>query len=293
MLSFKLLLAIFLSTTIWNFTYGFVQNPGQNIQRSVRDLHLFNQRARYVQSRSIVMMGRRSEKIARKKGAEDAKRGKVFARIGKKIIMAVKSGGSDVESNKQLADVMKEAKAYNVPKDNIDRAIKRAEAADTADFKEAVYEAYGYGGVGIIINCLTDNTNRALTEIKQAIKKSEVSLASTGSVAFNFDKKGRIEVDAVLDDDIVLEIALEGGVDDYELAEGNEEGSSVIYVPPAETKLMADALEAAGHTPKPSLANVPNVWVQCSEEDEEENLNIIEAIEALDDVDSVEHNIEL
>jgi len=242
---------------------------------------------------TLVMMGRRSEKIARKKGSEDAKRGKIFARIGKKIIVAVKAGGPVVESNKALADILKEAKSYNVPKENIDRAIKRAEAADAADFKEAVYEAYGAGGVGIIISCLTDNTNRALTDIKNAIKKSEVTLASSGSVAFNFDKKGCLEVASELDEDTVLEIALEGGVDDFVLEEGEEEGTSVVYVAPGETKLMADALEAAGHAPQPSLANVPNVWVDCDEATAEANLAVIEALEELDDVDCVEHNIRL
>jgi len=237
------------------------------------------------------MMGRRSEKIARKKGAEDAKRGKVFARIGKKIIMAVKAGGSDPVSNKAFADVIKEAKAYNVPKENIDRAVKRAEASDTADFKEAVYEAYGFGGAGVIINCLTDNTNRALADIKASFKKTDFALASTGSVAFNFQKRGCIEVDAVLEDDTALEIALGAGVEDYELEEGEEEGSSRILVLPSETKIMADALEAAGLTPKPYLANIPTVWVSCSEEHMEGNLNVIELLEALDDVDSVEHNM--
>jgi len=269
----------------FNFVKNFKNCGGVHLSQSQ------HKKSPQKQKGSIAMMGRRSEKIARKKGAEDAKRGKVFARIGKKIIMAVKAGGSDPVSNKAFADVIKEAKAYNVPKENIDRAVKRAEASDTADFKEAVYEAYGFGGAGVIINCLTDNTNRALADIKASFKKTDFALASTGSVAFNFQKRGCIEVDAVLEDDTALEIALGAGVEDYELEEGEEEGSSRILVLPSETKIMADALEAAGLTPKPYLANIPTVWVSCSEEHMEGNLNVIELLEALDDVDSVEHNM--
>ncbi|CAN0243021.1 unnamed protein product, partial [Discosporangium mesarthrocarpum] len=167
------------------------------------------------------MMGRRAEKIAKTKGKEDARRGKVFARMGKKIIMAVKTGGPSEESNKLLADTLRECKTLNVPKDNIARAIKRATEGSQGDFKEAVYEAYGHGGAGLVVSALTDNPNRAVADIKVVFKKHDLKPAAQGSVLFQFSKRGRIEVEGKVDEEKVIEMAIESDVEDVEVVEGD------------------------------------------------------------------------
>ncbi|CAM9773683.1 unnamed protein product, partial [Hapterophycus canaliculatus] len=154
-------------------------------------------------SGGVVMMGRRAAKIAKVKGREDAKRGKAFARIGKKIIMAVKAGGPNEDTNKQLADTIKEAKHNSVPKDNIARAIKRAVDGSQGDFKEVVYEAYGHGGTGMVITALTDNVNRAIAEVKTVWRKQGLKQAAQGSVLFQFEKRGRVEIQGEVDEEQV------------------------------------------------------------------------------------------
>ncbi|CAN0013353.1 unnamed protein product, partial [Phaeothamnion confervicola] len=185
-------------------------------------------------------MGRRSEKIARTKGKEDLRRGKIFARCAKRIMMAVKAGGPDEHTNKALFDVLKEAKSYNVPKDNITRAIKRAvEGSQQGDFKEAVYEAYGHGGVGLIITALTDNVNRANAEINAVLSKKDLKRASSGSVAFQFARRGRVEVKGgEVDEEAVIEAAITAGVDDVEVVEGDEPGTTWILTAPTELSLL-------------------------------------------------------
>jgi YebC/PmpR family DNA-binding regulatory protein len=225
--------------------------------------------------------------------AQDMKRAKVFARIGKKIMMAVKAGGPNEDSNKALSDVLKEAKAYNVPKDNIVRVIKKATDGSEGDYKEAVYEVYAHGGVGLLITCLTDNTNRANVEIKTVCKKQDLQMAASGSVAFQFARKGRIEFKdgSAIEEDPVIEAALLADVDDVELVEGDEEGSKWALTEPTMLMALADALAASGMEGEPALVHVPNALVDVSDEDMEKNFLAIETLEALDDVDVVEHNM--
>jgi len=237
-------------------------------------------------------MGRAAAVRAATKGKTDAKKAKTNASYGKKIIMAVKQGGSaSPDANKQLADLIVQAKRNNVPVDNINRAIKRASESNTADFSESTFEAYGFGGASFIINVLSDNANRASADVKSAINKNNGKVAESGSVLFLYDRKGKAEVDVVLDEEALMDAAIEAGCDDMELVEGDEEGTSIVYTDPKELGIMAEALKSMGHEPKSTLVYVSKAPVEVDEEDFEKNMKIVDALEELDDVDSVEHNM--
>lgn len=238
-------------------------------------------------------MGRAAAVRAATKSKTDAKKAKVNAVFGKRIIMAVKQGGSDdPNANRMLADVIKAAKGNNVPVDNINRAIKRATEGNAGDFSESTFEAYGFGGASFVINVLSDNANRANADVKSTVNKRQAKIAESGSVLFMYDRKGKVEVEAVLDEEQLLDAAIEGGIDDFLLEEGDVEGTSIVYVEPTDSAAMAEAVKALGHEEcKMSLVYVSKAPVQCSDEDFEKNMQIIEALEELDDVDSVEHNM--
>jgi YebC/PmpR family DNA-binding regulatory protein len=219
---------------------------------------------------------------------------KTYSTFGKKLIMAVKQGGSaDPVANRALADVIKQAKAANVPNTNIERAIKKASESNAADFSESTFEAYGVGGASMVINVLTDNNNRAAADVKSTVNKQNGKIAEQGSVLFMYDRKGKIEVPgAVLEEEALLDIAIEAGIDDFSLVEGDQEGSSVILVEPTDCAAMYDAVVGMGHEKaKMSLAWISKAPVECAEEDFEKNMQIIDSLMELDDVDSVEHNM--
>jgi YebC/PmpR family DNA-binding regulatory protein len=246
------------------------------------------------QRRMPLFMGRAAAVRAATKNKTDAKKAKTNAVYGKKLIMAVKQGGSpDPKANKALADVIKGAKANSVPVDNINRAIKKASEGNVGDFKEATFEAYGFGGVSLIINVLTDNNNRATSDVRTAVNKRDGKIAESGSVLFMYDRKGMIEVQQDLDEEAVLEAAIEAGCDDYELSAGDVEGTTILYTDPSEVSMMFEALKSLGCDAgaKMSLTYVTKAPVECSDEDFDKNMDIIEALEDLDDVDSVEHNM--
>mmetsp|Transcript_10254 Transcript_10254/g.18705 ORF Transcript_10254/g.18705 Transcript_10254/m.18705 type:complete len:292 (-) Transcript_10254:393-1268(-) len=241
-----------------------------------------------------LFMGRAAAVRAATKAKTDMKKAKTNAVYGKKIIMAIKQGGSaDPNANRALAEVIKQAKANSVPVDNINRAIKRATESNVGDFSESTFEAYGLGGASFVINVLSDNANRATADVKSTVNKRSGKIAEQGSVLFMYDRKGKIVVpDAVLDEEVLLDAAIEAGVDDFLLEEGDEEGSSVVLVEPSDCAVMFDAIKGMGHEQaKMSLAWISKAPVECSEEDFEKNMEIIEALEELDDVDSVEHNM--
>lgn len=238
-------------------------------------------------------MGRAAAVRAATKGKTDGKKAKTNALYGKRIIMAVKQGGSaEPAANKQLADCIKAAKQNSVPVDNINRAIKRASEASVGDFSESTFEAYGFGGASLVINVLSDNANRATADVKSAVGKRHGKIAESGSVLFMYDRKGKIEVDAELDEEQLLEAAIEFGCEEMELVEGDDEGTSIVYSEPSETNMMNEALKSLGFTEaKVSLVYVTKAPVECTEEDFEKNMAIVDALEELDDVDSVEHNM--
>jgi len=176
---------------------------------------------------------------------------------------------------------------------NINRAIKRATEKDAGDYSEATFEAYGFGGASLIVNVLSDNSNRSTADVKQAIGKNNGKIAESGSVLFMYDLKGKIEIPAEADEEDLLMAAIDNDVDDMELVEGDEEGTSIVYTDPKETGAMFEAVKSIGFTEgvKMSLTHVSKAPVECNDEDFEKNMVIIDALEELDDVDSVEHNM--
>jgi len=240
-------------------------------------------------------MGRRSEKIKGRKDAQNRARTKVFARIGKLITMAAKTGGPDLVSNKALAEAVDVAKAASFPRDTMEKAIARATSADQADFKESSFEAYGHGGVGIYIDVLTDNANRAAADIRTAINKSKLKIASPGSVAFNFDRMGvvRVEADSVTDPDELLLNAIDAGAEECELDE-EDDSMYKILTDPSTMNATRKALEEAGY--KVDIARlemIPKTTVELSDRDMDMNMKGIDLLEALDDVDGVFMNASL
>jgi YebC/PmpR family DNA-binding regulatory protein len=244
--------------------------------------------------KSVLFMGRAAAVRASTKAKTDMKKTKINALYGKKIIMAVKDGGSpDPQGNRMLFDVIKQAKANNVPVDNINRAIKRASEGSAGDFKESTFEAYGFGGCSMIINVLSDNNNRATSDVRSTVNRREGKMAESGSVMFMYDRKGRVDVPAELDEESLLDAAIAAGCDDYELVSGDEPGTTFIYTDPKEAAMMLEAVNSLGHEEnvKISLVYVSKALVECTDSDFEKNMEIVDALEALDDVDSVEHNM--
>lgn len=177
---------------------------------------------------------------------------------------------------------------------NITRAIKKASEKDAGDFSESTFEAYGFGGASLIINVLSDNPNRSTAEVKSAISKKQGKIAESGSVLFMYDQKGKIVIPKEnVDEEALLMAAIENDVSDVELVEGDEEGTSVVFTDPKETGAMFEAIRSLGldEGAKMSLTYVSKAPVECSDEDFEKNMAIIDALEELDDVDSVEHNM--
>lgn len=247
-------------------------------------------------------MGRAAAVRAATKSKTDAKKAKVNATFGKKIIMAVKQGGPDPDSNRALGDIIKSAKANSVPVDNINRAIKKASEANTANFSESTFEAYGFGGASMVINVLTDNDNRANADVRVAVNKNNGKMAEQGSVLFMYDRKGKLEVTGgvEIDEETLLEAAIDADVDDFELVppeEGLEgdEATTIVYVEPQDTNNMFEALKGMDcmkdQEAKMELIYVTKAPVEVSDDDFESNMKIIDALEELDDVDSVEHNM--
>ncbi|MCH9811155.1 YebC/PmpR family DNA-binding transcriptional regulator [bacterium] len=230
--------------------------------------------------------------IKHKKARADAKRGKAFSAVTKEIIVAVKMGGGDPKMNPQLRLAISKAKAINLPNENIERNIKKAESKDQSNFDEVVYEVYGAGGVGIICRGLTDNKNRTASDMRIATGKRGGTIASPGSVAFNFDKLGIMQVEkGEVDSDKLFEEALEVGAIDFS---DEAEEVFVITTSPEDLYKVKDGLEEKGYQIKdPALEMVAKTLVECSEEDREKNLALIEFIEDLGDIDEVFHNMHL
>ncbi len=227
--------------------------------------------------------------IKHKKGRADAKKGKVFSRVAKEIISAVKLGGPDPKANPRLRLVLQKAKSANVPNDIIDRNIKKASDSDQADYIEMTYELYGHGGVGIICDVMTDNKNRIASEMRIATNKKGGSIASPGSVAFNFDRKGVIQMarDHAIEDEL-FNAAIEAGAEEFE----KEEDMFVITTEPT---MLFDVKEAIQHLgfecDEASLEMIPKSYVECDQKTAQSNLALIEWLEELDDVDAVYHNM--
>ncbi|HIY99036.1 MAG TPA: YebC/PmpR family DNA-binding transcriptional regulator [Firmicutes bacterium] len=231
--------------------------------------------------------------IKNKKGAADAKRGAVFTKIGREIAVAVKAGGPDPASNSKLRDAIAKAKAANMPGDNIERSIKKASGELTAvNYEENVYEGYAQEGVAVIVETLTDNTNRTSADIRHIFSKCGGSLGTTGCVSYMFEKKGLIVVDGSgVDEDTLMMEALEAGADDVVAQDGYFE----IYTAPADFSAVREAVEAnkdyvildAG------VQMIPSNTVTPSAEAEVKIRRLLDMLEDNDDVQNVYHNAEL
>lgn len=228
--------------------------------------------------------------IKHRKGKSDAKKGKIFSRISKEIISAVKLGGPDAKSNPRLRLALTKARAANVPNDNIERLIKKASSADQADYSEITYELYGHGGVGLIVEIMTDNKNRTSSDMRIATNKRGGNIATPGAVAFNFERKGIVEIPKgeIVEDDLFL-AATEAGAEDFE----STDDFYLVTTDPAQLITVKDTLTEKGYViSSAEFEMIPKVFVPCDEEVLKANLALIDWLEALEDVDAVFHNME-
>lgn len=219
--------------------------------------------------------------IKRQKGANDAKRGALFTKLGNQIAIAARSG-PDPASNSALAFAIEKAKAANMPNDNIQRSIQRSADKNAAQLEEIMYEGYGPGGVAILVECATDNRNRTLPEVRTAFTKNGGNMAEPGSVAFHFSRQGDIRVKGT-GDEIQLQ-AIEAGAED--VIEEAETGETVIYTAQNNLAKVRDALKKAGlEIVSAELSYTPNNTLEIS--DAETARKIINLMNALDDLDDV------
>lgn len=226
--------------------------------------------------------------IMHRKGKQDAKRSKLFSKLAREITVAAKLGLPDPNMNARLRAAILAARAENMPKDNIDRAIKKAAGADGENYDEIRYEGYGPGGVALIVEALTDNRNRTASDVRSYFTKAGGNLAETGAVSFMFDRVGVVEYDADKGSpDAMLEAALEAGADDVL----NEHGESTVLCSPESFEAVQQGLIAAGlNAQHAGVVMRPNNRVEVPEEALEQLLDLLEKLDALDDVSEVSHN---
>jgi YebC/PmpR family DNA-binding regulatory protein len=229
--------------------------------------------------------------IRRKKGAADAKRGQIFTRLAREIVIAAREGGGDPDTNFRLALAVDRARAQNMPKDNIERAIKRGtgESKEGGQLEQITYEGYGPHGVAFMIECVTDNRNRAVAEIRHVLNKASGTMAEAGSVAWQFKRTSYFAFPAKgKDPDAIFELAVEAGADDVTF-----EGDSIEIVGPVESfKNIGDSLKKAKISAEEAgLKLIPNNEIELSPSDTVQVLKVIEALEDLDDVQEVYSNL--
>jgi YebC/PmpR family DNA-binding regulatory protein len=234
------------------------------------------------------------KQIKHYKAATDAKRGALFTKLIREITMAAKMGGGDPAGNARLRVAIDAAKAKSMPKDNIDRAIKKGTGElEGVDYQEVTYEGYAPGGVALIIDAVTDNPTRTVADVRHKMSRGGGNLGTPNSVAFLFEKKGilTIPVSANSDEDAMLEAALEAGAEDFRR---EDEESYVVTTDPASFHAVKQALEDKGIVPSESeLQMVPKTTVTVSGSDVESLLKLIESIEDLDDVQKVWANFDI
>ena len=231
--------------------------------------------------------------IKAKKEKNDAARGKTFTRLGKEIVVAVKEGGPDINNNSKLKQVVAKAKSCNMPGDTIERAIKKAASGSEADLETIYYEGYGPGGTAIIVEALTDNRNRAASNIKFCFTKGSGSVGTPGCVSYMFDDKGQIIVEkegCPMDSDELMMTALDAGAEDF-----NEDDESYeILTAPDDFNAVSEALDGAGIKPiSAEVTKIPQTTVTLTAEEDIKNINkILDMLDEDDDVQNVYHNWE-
>jgi YebC/PmpR family DNA-binding regulatory protein len=230
--------------------------------------------------------------IKHKKGALDAKRGKLFTKLIKEITVAARTGGGDVEANARLRKAVSDAKAGNMPNDTIDRAIKRGTGElEGVSYDEITYEGYGPGGVAVMVESMTDNRNRTVAEIRHMFSKNGGNMGESGSVGWMFDKKGYIVIDkSARTEDELFEIVTEAGADDLRDDGDNFE----VITSPENFDVVLAAVKAAGV--EPELAEVewmPQTYVKLEGQEARQMLKLMEALEDHDDVQKVSANFDI
>jgi YebC/PmpR family DNA-binding regulatory protein len=230
--------------------------------------------------------------IKHKKGALDAKRGKLFTKFIKEITVAARSGGGDPEGNARLRKAIADAKAGNMPNDTIDRAIRRGTGEEEGvNYEEITYEGYGPGGVALLIQSMTDNRNRTVAEIRHLFSKNGGNLGESGSVGWMFEKKGYIVIEkSAKSEEELFDLAIEAGADDLRDDEGNFE---IITSPEAFEKVLA-AIKGAGIEPQVAeVEMVPQNYIRLEGSDARQMLKLMEALEDHDDVQKVSANFDI
>lgn len=231
--------------------------------------------------------------IMHKKGKTDAQRAQVFTKISKEIVIAVKAGGGDPNSNSKLRELINKARSNNVPNDNIERTIKKALGNDSANYEEITYEGYGPQGVAVIVKTATDNRNRTAGEVRHFFDKFGGNMGTTGCVSYLFTEKGLILIndeDDEIDEDKLMEDAMESGAEDFVADDGVYE----IYTEPDDLYAVRDELVAKGYTIESAEPDmVPSNYVTLENEDDIKHMNLLlENLEENDDVQNVYHNWE-
>jgi YebC/PmpR family DNA-binding regulatory protein len=222
--------------------------------------------------------------IKHRKGAQDKKRGKIFTRLIREITVAARMGGPDPAANPRLRLAIDKARAENLPKDTMERAIKRgAGETDGEVYQEIRYEGYGPGGAAVMVDCLTDNRNRTAADVRHAFSKYGGNLGSDGSVAYLFNHCGVLNYPAGADENALMEAALEAGADDVV---ANDDGSIDVLTPPNDFEQVRDAMVAAGL--KPENAEVTMQPTTTAELDDDQASTILKLLEALEDLDDVQ-----
>lgn len=232
--------------------------------------------------------------IKHKKEKNDAAKGKIFTRIGKELMIAVKEGSPDPNNNSKLRDVIAKAKANNMPNDTIDRSVKKAAGdSNAANYTVATYEGYGPSGTAIIVECLTDNKNRTAANVRSAFTKGGGNIGTQGCVSFMFDKKGQIIIDkeeCSMDADELMMAALDAGAEDFD----EDDDSFEILTDPDSCGTVREALEALGiKMAQAEVTMIPQNYVTLTSEDDIKQMNrILDLLDDDDDVQEVWHNWE-
>ena len=231
--------------------------------------------------------------IKRKKGAADAKRGQLFTRLTREIVMSAREGGGDPDSNFRLRLAVDKAKAQSMPKENIDRAIKRAtgEGKEGEVYEEVLYEGYAPNGIAVIIECVTENRNRTVAEVRHLLTRSGGNLEELGSVAWQFKRAATFSFSSEkYNFDQIFELAVDGGADDV-----TEEDGEITVVAPVESfKTLSDRFRAANMMPdEAGLSMIPNTEMELGVDDTLQVMRTIENLEELDDVQNVYSNMKI
>ncbi len=227
--------------------------------------------------------------IKHRKAAQDAKRGKIFTKLIREIVVASKMGGPDPDNNPRLRDAVSKSLSANMKRDTVEKAIKRgAGAGEGENYNEVRYEGYGIAGVAVMVDCLTDNINRTVSEVRNAFSKSGGNLGTDGSVSYLFTKLGTLAYPAGSDEDAIMEVALEAGAEDIV---SNDDGSIEVTTTPESFTTVKEAMFAAGlETELAEVTMHPSISVELNLVQAEKVLRLIDVLEDLDDVQNVYTN---